>query len=538
MIATFFAVLMLMVPLSTVTGTGEMIEKLESKYEKQEFSSTVVKDAGTSLVDMFYMLGEQDLNIIILTIYEYLEDLGLENIQSGEIVVNSEELESVAMGALNAQQTGFFDTVGVGTTGMGDELYPEGEESDGESEILCEGEIQLQFESEELPLWGDGKTLWERILEWIRNNKGRLIEIIAGADIPQFGYINGFADFYVLQKDLMAQFKKNLSPNLTGVQVRERTIEGLILLEEWLNEQGTPINLIDEDKWANFSVHDFLFVDLQTWLIDKAENHTRIFEGFGIRAEIYEQYILPILVDWAIPYLIQMRYDGLNEKVEWESGPLEDIKDTFQNFMVVFGDGGKVRRSRILGNFTSLIKTIFKLALVSGLYYIYMNETQIEEYFRVLGESGLEYITAWDDFISWTSKGPWRDPISINGTVVGPDGGRFDNILVYCDVDPETSVLTNETGYFEDLIYDTKGGSPYGFGLTCGLHLCVTTAYDEENDIGVTVGNLDENDNITAWILNRVLVGSFSGGNITLHIDFDGENNNVLLQSQSSAVMR
>jgi len=158
LLATFCVALMLMVSLSAVAGTSEMIDKLELECEKQEFSSTVVKDAGTSLIDMLYMVGEYNLQLVILEIFEYLEDLGLESIQSGEIVVNSEEIESIVAQTLLSQEEAFVGD--VGTTGMGDELYLEGEEPDGELELeLLYEELQLEFESEEtpMPLLPDGK---------------------------------------------------------------------------------------------------------------------------------------------------------------------------------------------------------------------------------------------------------------------------------------------------------------------------------------------------------------------------------------------
>ena len=515
LIATFFAVLMLMVPLSAVTGTDEMIEKLETKYEKQEFSSTVIEDDELSLINMLYMVGEYNLQLVILEIFEYLEDLGLESIQSGEIVVNSEEIESIVAQTLLSQEEAFVGD--VGTTGMGDELYLEGEEPDGELELLYE-ELQLEFESEEtpVPLLPGGK-IWRWILKMIFNQRGTLLEVIADADLPQAGYVNGIADFYVLQKDLMGQINYNLSPNVTWVEVIEETAAMF----------GYP----------DVNVHDVLYVDLQNRLVDKAENHTRIFEGLGIRAEIYEQYILPILL-LLIPCIIDSIYNGLMKKVEFGKGPLTRIKDSFGGFMQAMSEQrGNERRRGMLGNFTKLIGSIFRLCIASAGYLVYMNETQIEEYLQGIYNSVDEYFAAWDSFLYWFSKEPWYDPICINGTIVGP-GGRSDNILVYCNVDPETSVSTNETGYFEGLEYKTLGAPSLAFDLPFGIHKCVTTAYDEVDDIGVTVGNLDENGNITAWILNRVLVGSFGGGNITLHIDFADENNNVLLQSQSRAVMQ
>jgi len=518
MIASFFAVLMLMVPLSAVAGTGEMIEKLESKYEKQEFSSTIIgEDDELSLINMLYLVGEYNLQLIILEIFEYLEDLGLEGIQSGEIVVNSEEIESIVAQTLFSQEEA---SVGdVGTTGMGDELYLEGEEPDGELELeLLYEELQLEFESEEtpVPLLPDGK-IWRWILERIFNWRGTILEVIADADLPQLGYVNGIADFYVLQRDLMGQINYNLSPNVTWVEV----------IEETAAMRGRNVN-----------VHDFLYVDLQNWLVDKAENRTRIFEGLGIRAEIYEQYILPILL-LLIPDIIDAIYNKLMEKVEWGKGPLNRIEDSFGGFMqAIGGKRGSGRRRGMLGNFTKLIGSIFRLSIASVGYVVYMNETQREEYFQGINNSVDEYFAEWDSFLYWFSKEPWYDPICINGTIVGPDN-RSDNILVYCNVDPETSVITNETGYFEGLEYKTLGAPSLAFDLPFGIHKCVTTA--EVDDIGVTtvtIGDLDERGNITAWILNRVLVGSFGGGNITLHIDFADANNNVLLQSRSSTVMR
>lgn len=516
MIATFFAVLMLMVPLSAVTGTDEMIEKLESKDEKQEFSSTVIEDDELSLINMLYMVGEYNLQLVILEIFEYLEDLGLESIQSGEIVVNSEEIESIVAQTLLSQEEAFVGD--VGTTGMGDELYLEGEEPDGELELeLLYEELQLEFESEEtpMPLLPDGK-IWQWILKNIFGLRGTILQVIADADIPQFGYVNGIADFYVLQRDLMGQINYNLSPNVTWVEV----------IEETAAMRGHDVN-----------VHDFLYVKLQSWLVDKAENRTRIFEGLGIRKEIYEQYILPILL-LLIPVIVEIIYTGLMKKVEFGKGPLTRVKDSFGGFMqAIGGQRGNERRRGMFGNFTKLIGSIFRLCIASAGYLVYMNETQIEEYFQGIYNSVEEYFAEWDSFLYWFSEEPWYDPICINGTIVGPEG-RSDNILVYCNVDPETSVSTNETGYFEGLEYKTLGAPSLAFDLPFGIHKCVTTAYDEVDDIGVTVGNLDEDGNITAWILNRVLVGSFGGGNVTLHIDFAGGNNNVLLQSQSSTVMR
>lgn len=513
-IAGFFAVLMLMMPFVGAVTENKAVENLQSG-ELLGVSGQLQMyqiDDEPGLVKMLYVLGDQALQLVLL---EIIDRYGLENIESGKIVLNQKEINSIVQtvvenAEISPENMETMAGENIGGNGGITTIKTDGKKIDN-AVGFTSGEISgdIQYINDYQPLKG-GRGIWRTILNFIIGGFRSVIDLISQADSPRAGYLNGIADFYVNQNLLLDQIRYNLSPNVTWVEVIEETLG-------WLG--------------YNFSVHDYIFGTLQIKLRDLVENRTWIIPGLGIRRAFYEKFILPLILT-ILTEVMQSIYDGLNQKVEWGKGPLNKLKDRFGKFMdAIKLPPGKERRRGILGNFTRLIGAAFRLSIASVAYLLYMNETQIEEYIKGIYNSVNDYVLAWDNFLSWMSEEPWLDPVTIQGNVTGLDVDKLGGIKVYSE-HSDNQVYTNSDGTFEGLIYNSTLDDSY---FICGLHKCVTTALDEDTGTTVTVGALNEDGNITAWILNRILVGAFSGGTINLTINFSVHNNNYL-QSKNTVM--
>jgi hypothetical protein len=511
MIAGFFATLMLMMPLTAAVGQKDIAgnlgsEQLASGLIQEDLESESMdggqQPADPGLVKMLYMLGEHELGILFL---DLLEQLGLgDELEDEQVVLSEEELSSMVMAAIENIEPGSLGedigTIGaVVITGIDGELAIDGGEAGD-----CEE-----------PLPGPGgfwSWLLQQIFQRIFSSRYEIYESIA--EEPRSGWVGGVAEFAVIHQDLLGQIHYGLFPNVTWVEVIEETLA-------WFD--------------IDFSVYDFIFEDLQTFLVDLVENFNRtwIIQGLGIRQYFWETYIQPIwedyikphLIETTIPNVLQGLYGQLNDKVMWGEGFLTKLKDKFDGFMNSLGDRGREGRRQSYRNFTKLIGTIVRLSVAAVGYLLYMNETQIEEYLQGIYNNVNEYKQAWNDYLNWLSSGPWLTPVNINGTIVEPPSGELEDILVYCQ-DPENGVRTDDEGYFEGLLFYTEDESP-----TWWIHKCVTTAFDEVAEEDVTIGDSGED------LADLLAVGAFSEGNLTLSINFSsgGNNNNGYSQQQTQS---
>ena len=221
-------------------------------------------------------------------------------------------------------------------------------------------------------------------------------------------------DFASTHDDLLNNINYNLSPNVTWVEVIEETLAFF---------------------GRDFDVHDFLFEELYTKLRDTAENHTRnwLIKGLGVREyiwdeiiyPIYETYFLPIILDIVIPNVIDGLWTKLNDRVQWERGPINKLKDRFNDFMNNLGAIDKEGRRSSFKNFTKMIGAAIRLSVSSFAYLLYMNATQIEEYIQGVYNSVEDYAQAWNNFGNWIASGPWLEPISINGSITNSSSGAI-----------------------------------------------------------------------------------------------------------------
>jgi len=553
LVASFFAILMLMLPFTGVAEKEyaddfEFNRNSDMGMSEGELDFVTFNDQSPP-VDMMYMLGENALGQVFFEILEYLDDLlenlGLDNLENSEqVVLTEEQLNSIAtsleenseviLGKLKGTM-GVLDAAGedanTGTTSVENEIVTDGKEIDDETNLGYEGDMS-EFENleEYEPLPGGG-GLFRKILEWIVGSWtpgsliGGLIRQISSANISRLGYINGIADFYVYRHELEDEFKEALWPDVTRAEVVEETI-----FVYWYLKSGITVD---------FNVNSFIDNELPVKLRDIIENSTRqwIIKGLGIRQKFWEEYIQPIYEEYIMPFLLEYGIlwvqtsllEFMNQKVYWGKGPLNKMGEAFNSFInTIRIQGGKERRRARFANFTSLVGIISRLT-ISGLgYLVFMsiNGTKIykitespemEEYLKNRVKAWNNHWRACKDFVRWLTSWPWRGPVSINGTAIEYDGN--DPLWAYCKKDkyPDDALPLNAEGYFEGLKFETSDELP-----PWGLHKCVTIVTDGNTD--VMVGDLDEGDlsdfNMEAWIQNRLLVGSFSSGNVTIIANF------------------
>lgn len=506
LIAILFVALMLVMPLSNAATDGNTQQNLNLQKMAEEQEIPGQQTDGCSLAKMIDLLGDQSLQLVLL---DLIDTYGLDNLESGKVVLTQTQISQVVQKVIETEELS-TDVQQIDGGATGQNTIQQTDLSSGQT-------VNGGYTSEQLkilnnygvnPLLGGGKGgLWKKILQYIIGGFGSIIDLIAEADNPRAGYLNGICDFYVEQNQLLDNVKESLYPNVTWTEAIEETFG-------WFG--------------IDFSVHDYCLNTLPAKLTDLAQNRTWIIKGFGIRKQFYEQHILPLILA-AIPTVCQKIYDKLNEKVEWGKGLLNKLRDKFGGFMGVFKEKrGKERRRGILTNFTRVIGTVIRVSIVSFAYYLYMNDTQRQEYIQGVYDSVDAYTSAWQDFINWMGNEPWLDDVTVEGNVTGLSDLSGVNISTDCS--DGQWVYTDSNGSFGGLVYNPvldQDSLPYG------LHKCVTTATDEDTGASATVGTLDENGNFSAWLLNRELVGSFSGGTVNVTIDFSGNGgSNLLPQSQ------
>ena len=288
----------------------------------------------------------------------------------------------------------------------------------------------------------------------------------------RLGWVNGVIEFITLFSQLKKEFKDSLIPNVTWVEIIE---EGLY---EWFG--------------INFDVEQFL-EDLENWLLD-------IFEGKP-------------LIEIAIPIFLEWFYNKINVKVGNNIKQLrQEIIQKLREFIKIWR--GKDTGSSPQGVFRKLMIATLKFGLVIWLYTRYMDEQQIQEWEEGIDEALNNLIENWTAFWDWWDTSPWLEPVHIRGNVTGYE--QLSALVVYCENDPITRVTVDENGYFEGLDFKTSN-----LKYPRGLHKCITTACNEASGDSKTLG---DSGLLPIDLLNT---GAFSGGNLTLYINFSAEDISV-----------
>lgn len=474
LIASFFATLMLMVPFTGVTAEKQFVETLESQeasMRSEEIGGSLnymISEEEFDISEILCMIGDNTLGLLVL---ELLDLLGLENSENANVEISEEELNTAittvmgmdleSLGGTQEIQT--VGETGMGTTGSGSVGLIEEKSGDLSGEVL--GEVG----SQPLPLLPPGwKDILLGILRSLIDAGWDWLEQVDQEKPGQLGWINGIINFTVEQHKIRQQLEEDLWPNVTHVEVIEDTLLYVFGIE--------------------FSVHDFLFGDeFINFLVNKVDNFTFKIQGFGIRQEIYDQYIKPFLLHHIqTGNVSQLIYDYLDQKVYWGQGPLNNVLEKFNSFMnSLRAKKGAKRRRGVFINGTSLIGTIVRVSLAGIGYAVYLtdfgtNDSQLREYFETMYGSIDNYLNSINDFIHWLIDKPWDEPIIIDGNVTGLEEGDKYNVEVSV---PGDTVWTDINGDYEGLEYNVINNE----FIFWGLHEFNIEAKANEGEQQVTV---------------------------------------------------
>lgn len=480
LLAGLFSVLMLMMPINCI-AQKEGVENLELQAQEEELEF-IVYNNQYSIINFLETIGKYSLKLLI---YEIIEDFGLESIEYGEVVINAEELNAYVESIyeddfifINQE----IETTGIEDTGLtGDEAtsnYIE-DEAEIKEENIESGYLDsklaetLYLESEE--------DIYSYILGDIFN--------IGEYRIPRLGYLCGIIEFMQLKKDLKNYIWENITPPVTYIEIIEETA-----------------------AWFGFDVdvEYYIFNTLNNTLQDIAENRPWIIEGLGIRRTIYETYILPLLLSYGIPFILQAIHARLNSTVLDMKAEFGLLKGQLKKFIKSFFFDMDLSPFRY---FLDVLKGAFKLGISLIVVVLYMNETQIQEWLAGIEQSFENWITGWGEFYGWISTEPWLEPILINGSVTGLESENLEGVLVYCKSD---QVYTDQNGTFKDLTYTTSDVS-----LPFLMHECIVTAHK---------------DNLDTSVHGKLVTGAFSDGKLSLLIDFqdDGDTKEYCINNEAT----
>ena len=472
MIASFFAALMLMVPFTCI-AEKDYVENLEmEQVEEESLQMYSRNDDMPGILRVIYTLAEELVEELLENGFEFGNNTEMVEEKIVELLTNEEELFSMGL-----TETAFEEILvsGEETVEVGSEVLMEAtSEEKSASDEDMNSEVNMEA----------GETSGE--LEYVEMDKN--IYVYLAGDVfgtndsnelrDRLGWLNGVIEFIDLRNELKGYVNENLIPNVTWIEVISETLAycGIV-----------------------FDVEEFLD-DLENYLMD-------IFEDRPLAESI-------------IPYVIQFIYDRLNQKVGANMRQLwEGVRKALKTFIVSFF----TTKPGIapFKAFRKFLRATFKFGLIVGIMILYMNETQIQEYKSDLGKSIADLYNAWTGFFVWLETDPWLEPINIKGNVTGiePNGGLW----TYCEKDPDGGKKTNSDGYFEGVIFTT-----YDESYPKGIHKCVTTAVNNDTNEGKTVGNSGNK------IYDLLLTGAFSGGNLTLTIDFSAEDNNAYVAPQNN----
>jgi len=446
MLTGFVAVLMMTLPFTSAVYAKKESENLQLKAISVQADNV----EGIGILQLTKVMVEMDLMSVVLDILETLEKtFGLKEIESGAVELDTQEMNLIINSAFQNMYQSYsteIEPLDIGDAGYSI-LSDESKEIETSFEVIkgSLGELEL----EENPTFVFGGSLIAFILKYMLENKvvrnfvkngfWMVMETIDETNEPRLGYINPIANFTVNEKRLRENLEESFWPNLTKAEVIDKTIEMLI-----------NIGVLDEEKWGDFQVYDFIYSDeLNLFLMDKVENLSFKIQGLGIRQKIYDDYIKPILLDQVESGVLQdMIWDHLDQKVYWGKGILDKFEDNFQFFLGALNvERGKDRRKGLLVNGTRLIGTICRVGVSAFAYLAYMNDSEIKEYFSHTKYSLETYYYHWEDFYCWLSASPWEQNITIKGTVLGVDESRLQGILIYTQ-SKDNSVLTDESGDF------------------------------------------------------------------------------------------
>ncbi len=462
LIASSFAILMLMVPLASAVTDTKTVENLEFQHTEQQLIFKE-RDSRSGLLELIYTIAEEMVQEVLdvgLNVnentevlqaqmqqilasegYDLTAELNQELIASGQNLMG-QDVQDMGVGATSGELSG---SSVVKNTGAGIESQATGSkigysESYQDIYTYLAGEVYAGFNSEQI--------------------KGRL------------GWINGMIGYILRTKTSYDAWKETWIPNVTWVNI----------IEDWGDWLGVPIDV------------EQLFVELEASLLEMFEGHP--------------------LIETIIPVVLQELYDRLNTKVGNNLRNLLDkVSGKIRDFIRVWrgkdvGLSPKKIFRRIL--FWTLLFTLDAWLVVTHCNpVLYPDRWERWEIERIHARANLsENLTK---FSQWYESNPWLEPVHINGTVAGCTD--TETTQIYCEKDPSTRISVTGNGYFEGLDFYTRDEA-----YPRGLHICKTTASNSKGTI--TLGGHSGSGSLGQNILEA---GVFSGGNLTVIFDFSGQ---------------
>lgn len=510
---SFFAALMLMVPLSGATN-GKIVEHLESQggqsfdldVQEEQSLEYILLDGDPPVLDMlnviiFYQLEQTLLELVNL--YE-LNDYNVENNQM--VFLTEEEVETVVMNVMNEQSVPLdgetTGTTDIGSTGIEDDVDYSDEAIRVENDnIDLEGSIYLQV--------GTLETFESAIIQL---TKDTVLENLTIDEImARLGWVGQLASNVYNVQTSYAQFRYNLTPNVTLVEMLEATVEAFTGQE--------------------FNFYEYLNDTTKNNIIDLIVNRQFLFSGLGIRQAIWENFIVPN-AEIIAQGIIDSIYNKLNIKPSEISVNIWTVfKDKLTDFILfIIGknndngddDGNKWKRISRIKKFVQTLKAVLNGGLIiASFVYAYLDGDKWEEYEQGIQNSLTELLNSVDNLYVWVVSEPWTKPISINGSIIGYDPQKQGGLRVYTEQKPDDYVLTDSEGYFEGLVYYTTMDDvtpPFW------VHECVTTAVNDSSGETGTVDGLLE-------------TGAFSNGLLYVNINMSAEDDDyAYMQPHSNEV--
>ena len=293
LVAGLFSALMLLMPINTLAHE-EAVENLDLQLQQEELEF-VAYNTQSPIIDYLELIGKYSLKLIV---YELIGEYGLEAIETGEVVLSEEAVNAVVESIFEYESL-ILDQ-GMEITGVGDVGFDN-------NEVLSNYyEDAAQYNEENMEAGYLNSDLAETIyLESEEDIYSYILGDIFDIDeyaIPRLGYLCGIVEFMQLKSDLKDYIWENITPPVTYIDIIEETAA-------WF---GLTVD-----------VEYFIYNTLNATLQDLAENRPWIIEGLGIRRNIYETYILPLILSYGIPFLLDSIHANLNAtvldlKVEWK----------------------------------------------------------------------------------------------------------------------------------------------------------------------------------------------------------------------------
>ncbi len=473
LIASFSAVLMLMLPLASAVTDTKTVQNLQVQQSKQELSIKA-NENRRGFLKVIYMIAEDMVQELLDAGLNVNENTEVLQAQAQQILANEGDALATDLNSTNLNENlcdVLLATSGnpvgqdIGNTGVGGT-------SGGLSSSLV---VQIQNPKTGMELNGTSSQLqyFESYVNIYSYLAGDVFTGFTPEQIQErLGWINGLIKFIGQITNASKEWQDTFIPNVTWVQIIEDDAY------TWLG--------------ANISVKQF-FDTLEAHLLEKYQGHP--------------------LIGVIVPAVLQWIYDKLNKKV---GDNLKSFKNkltkSIRQFIKIWG--GKDTKTSPRKAFRKIIFLTLVVGVDAWLLAFHMNPVtypgRIDSWLSEMHNARLNLSDNLTKVYNWLQSEPWLEAVHINGTITGCTD--TETTQVYCNKNPNQKVNVTGNSYFKGLDFVTCDES-----YPRGLHICVTTASNSKGTI--PLGSHTGSGSLGKNILE---VGAFSGGNLTLSFDFSG----------------